>query len=483
MPLTDSHARRMKLTVAAANVVAGPHSGLPVLITGAVLPAALFSQAQANGGDLRASADQAGTIGLPLEVVRFDPASNSAVLWIKLASLSSSAANEFYLWWLPTGAAMSQPAATDPVGRNAVWSQYSRAWHMVEDSAGSGQALSVTGSATWAATGKIGKALHTSNGGGGYVGGAIPNLENGGKVTLCGWFKYAGSSRADQTLAAIHDGSAYRLRTGRYYVGADANATANNPQATWTGGWSTLSDGQWHWVALLYDDVSMTISLWVDAVQRGTGTGTWALWGPTSQFTLGAAHDHSAASVTEGLFEAWRWLPTIKSSGWLQTAYANENAPASFVSAGPVETLGGASLAPVAARLPLRDAAATLSQSQSVAVAVTRSPVRDFGAAISQTHMLYGAASQTPLRDTGVSLSVLGVLSVSASRMALASATVSLAQSHGLSVATARAPVRAGGVSLTGSAPPALWRIATPIGEPRAFSITENRTLPISDGT
>jgi len=62
----------------AANVGAGGVANFPVLLTEANLPAAVFSQSDNGGGDLRFSSDINGTARLACEVVSFDTVAKTA---------------------------------------------------------------------------------------------------------------------------------------------------------------------------------------------------------------------------------------------------------------------------------------------------------------------------------------------------------------------------------------------------------------------
>ena len=132
----------------------GSHTNFPVLLTEDNFPSEIFdadgsNPAQNGGGDLRFSSDSAGTTQLPVEVVSFvtdnDPANGTAEIWVKVASVSTSADTTIYVWYNTAGTE-SQPAVTDTYGRNAVWSDYQAVYHLDDDPSGSApQLLDSTG--------------------------------------------------------------------------------------------------------------------------------------------------------------------------------------------------------------------------------------------------------------------------------------------------------------------------------------------------
>ena len=90
-----------------------------------------------GGGDVRFSTDEAGTNQLPCEIedLHLDDSStrpNSAQVWVKVPTLSSSADTKIWVWYKKAGE--SQPSVTDTYGRNAVWSDYVAVYHMNEES-------------------------------------------------------------------------------------------------------------------------------------------------------------------------------------------------------------------------------------------------------------------------------------------------------------------------------------------------------------
>jgi len=115
------------------------------------MPTEIFAEAQNGGGDVRATLDAEGLTPLPLDVVVFDTATPQAeiVVLIPAASVDKAAGVTIYLWWQTAGTD-SQPAASDPLGRNAVWANTHAAWRFdslgtVVDRSGNGIDFTITG--------------------------------------------------------------------------------------------------------------------------------------------------------------------------------------------------------------------------------------------------------------------------------------------------------------------------------------------------
>jgi hypothetical protein len=96
-------------------------SGYVAVLTEVNLPTEIWTTALNGGGDLRVALNSDGTSPLPLEVVSFDTSAQTAVLWVRFPTYSA-AARECWLFYGKAGE--TQPAVTDPLGRNAVY-QYS----------------------------------------------------------------------------------------------------------------------------------------------------------------------------------------------------------------------------------------------------------------------------------------------------------------------------------------------------------------------
>lgn len=136
--------RKVRLIIPASGV-SGSQSNFPVMLvwngTSGNLPSEVYnagiSSPKSDGSDIRFTSDEAGTTELSFEIVTFSPnatvSSARVKIWVKLTSLSSSAQNNFYMWWGNSSA--SAYGVTDTYGRNSVWSNsYLGVYHLDESS-------------------------------------------------------------------------------------------------------------------------------------------------------------------------------------------------------------------------------------------------------------------------------------------------------------------------------------------------------------
>lgn len=116
-----------------------------------------WDNVEATGGDLRLTSNLDGTGRLPIEIVSIDTAARKLVIWYRLFEDFDGIGN-VYLWFGKVGE--TQPAVTDPFGRNAVWADYAGMYNLSDgtaiDSSG-GNDLTTSGTPS-VVSGKIGNA-------------------------------------------------------------------------------------------------------------------------------------------------------------------------------------------------------------------------------------------------------------------------------------------------------------------------------------
>jgi hypothetical protein len=96
---------------------------------------------QNGGGDVRICTDSAGTNQLPVEVVSLDNVAQTCVIWTRKANYAGT--GELYVFIGKAGE--TQPAVTDPFGRNAVWADYLFVHHLNDSSS----LINAQGSVDW----------------------------------------------------------------------------------------------------------------------------------------------------------------------------------------------------------------------------------------------------------------------------------------------------------------------------------------------
>jgi len=141
MAFPTGWARKAKLTIQASKIDA-TLTDYPSLLKRYPFPDEMFdsdgpNHALSDGGDIRFSSDEFGVNQLPCEIEAFHldedaTRPNSAQIWVKVPTVSSSADTKIWVWYKKSGE--SQPAVDSAFGRNAVWSDYVSVYHMNEES-------------------------------------------------------------------------------------------------------------------------------------------------------------------------------------------------------------------------------------------------------------------------------------------------------------------------------------------------------------
>jgi len=217
-----------------------------------------WNNVQSDGGDLRVSTNSDGSNQIPLEVAAIDTASQTGEIHFK-DSTDSASNKTYYLWWEDTTGAVSQPAATDPNGRNAVWSRYLAVYHLNEtsgstavDSTGSNDGT-YQGNLPTPVDGLLTNAQHIQ-GTSDYV--SVPSIDTGGK----GWvqnifhFDSLGTPRAFNKDWIFQDGGLSVEDNGNnqdefYWRYGGGNACFKVSQGTYV-------DGNCHLKHVRVDDAS-----------------------------------------------------------------------------------------------------------------------------------------------------------------------------------------------------------------------------------
>lgn len=342
MTFPSGWSRQVLVTPVAAQISGGPYANFAVVLTRANLPDEMCdpsgtNAAQANGGDIRATSDAAGTQPLPLEVVAFalDSATGAkdavAVLWVGTPSFSASAG--VYLWY-HAATAQAQPAATDPAGRNAVWANFIAAYHMlnttaVTDSSGNGGDYTITNRYAGIA-GPFGPTSTKIN----YNTTAVtPTLaldQNYTALFAMSLPTYAATGNQIWWDINGAGGVAYELHANAGGTSANLMCYDNSGTGTQLLGTFSLSPfNSWSWLGLSSTDGSGTQSAYVNGapsasstLTRRTGTGTLSLQAG------GAAIYYAEVLIGKGLW----------SDSQHATFYNNVSSPSSFFATGTPQT-------------------------------------------------------------------------------------------------------------------------------------------------
>ena len=339
----------------------------PLLLTEANLPAEIFTAADADGSDIRASSDQDGAAELAVQVVSFIPGSSTAQIWVQVPSVSAVADTAIYLWFGNASATM--PAADSAFGSQAVWDNgYAAVWHLEESgNATVGEYKDATANANHGQGGggdvsktparvasQIGYGQDCDGSGDDIVAGDIDIV---GGITIAVWAKpddvtLSGSFRV---IAGKRNGS-YANKVNYAFdkmaSPPDELRFYFNVAGTWHI-WATTDANlttDWQYLAVTYNEAADPVFYrngQPATISRLSGSGYPPL--PTNAANTVIAHleDISGGDLSwQGLLDNLNLANVARSAAWIAADYRSQSSPGTFAAAGAVESLS--STTPVA---------------------------------------------------------------------------------------------------------------------------------------
>ena len=313
-------------------------SGYVALITEANLPADVFNVALNGGGDLRVCLNSDGTGQLPLEVVSFDNVADTAQLWIRLPTYSSSARS---CWLFYGKAGETQPLFTNEFGRNSVWSDYRGVWHLKDltDSAGNFPDSALVGNAVFADNSSTGAMFSTSVSLDGVdsifeiPASAQWDAVGGVDFTLQTWVTSSNASAQQRLQQFDGDGHMFLLNNNlisyRYWSGsvsrADSPVIVENNTPLMVSGMRVSNQAQ----------------IYANTTSGTSGNTVSGNVDSNAVFNVGSNQSGSGITFWNGLIGEFRFRIGSLSSSHIETEYANQNAPNTFWTTGTPESTGG----------------------------------------------------------------------------------------------------------------------------------------------
>ncbi len=137
---------------------------------------ALWSNCQTDGGDIRAYSDSGLTVGEPLELISIDTVAKNIKGYFHTTSALTNG-QDIFLGCSGSGGSLTQPAVTDPLGRNAVWPNEEQVMH---GHVSGGQFVDSTGNYTTTRTGVVELTSNLPNGWPCIGSGPSPGFGSGG---------------------------------------------------------------------------------------------------------------------------------------------------------------------------------------------------------------------------------------------------------------------------------------------------------------
>lgn len=328
------------LTIPESYTPSAATSGQTLVITESVIAklsagdqTTFWSNVANGGGDVRICTDSAGANQLPVEVVSLDNGAQTCVIWTRKATYTGT--GELYVFIGKAGE--TQPAVTDPFGRNAVWVDYVAVYHMQEasgdaiDSTGNGYDLERRGGIT-STSGKFGGALRLE-GENEYL---VRNEVNLNSETLSWslWFKPTAADRNFPVFSISNNGDNTRYKLIQAAGGESGDPIANVQRSTSSFAPVYTSSGytpnQWeHAAGVFYDSNSRAAFL--NGGNKGVDSTPLPTWFGANRIAIGALIRSSEVYSTQRMdVQDARVSHDVKSDTYIATEYANQNDPASF---------------------------------------------------------------------------------------------------------------------------------------------------------
>ena len=331
----------------------GDLSNFPVLLTEANFPSTIFDNTQSAGQDLRFTSDEAGTTELAFEIVNWDTTNDKAEVWVKVTTVDGDADTVFYVWY--GNADATTYAVTGTYGRNAVWSDYKAVWHLQGAYDGTaGEVInsvgSLHGTATDATTqvgAKIGNGQTFTKANGNYI--EIPDSAasalrlTGTKYTIQIWGNLDYDGTGANRMINMDDGTdssggyaIFPLNTTQFMW---SHNTGSDHNWTFTHG---LTNGTWYKLDFVYDQSNRKYYRDGGYVTQKSTTTDLAS-DNNDNFNIGRVPVYG--QYYNGDMDEIRVIADALSADWLATEFANQNAPATFVTEGEEEDVGSTGIA------------------------------------------------------------------------------------------------------------------------------------------
>lgn len=301
------------------------------------IPAGFWAHVKDSTGlDIRFF-DTDGVAELKREVVLYSADNSKVEAWVQIPSLGTATNKEIWC----------QYGGPTVANSTAVWSDVNASgiYHgqnVFNDSTGS--ANGVVSGMTQVDGGKINKG-YQSTGGANKI--TITKQMHSGVYTICAWVYMTGNNSSDRVIASDFIGGntsyALILRNNTSFYGPNqSNGTIGWAIYQYQGtlGWAGAISGDtynsqinaWHRVVGTYNG-SHIFKIYVDGILKNTYNITpYNLTTANSTNTIGTLSGYGLSLI--GTVDELNYYTDAKSSDWIATEYANQNAPDTFSSCG-----------------------------------------------------------------------------------------------------------------------------------------------------
>ncbi|HRY82837.1 MAG TPA: DUF2341 domain-containing protein, partial [Candidatus Moranbacteria bacterium] len=332
--------KRKSITIDHAKVGA-TLTNFPVYVNLADLGANFFSAVKSDGADIRIT-NSSGT-ELPYELVSIDANANTGELYFKADSLSSGTNTSFYIYYGNSSA--SAYAASDPYGRNNVWTNgYVMVQHMKD----------TTTSTTSDSTSNGNNGSKTSANNPNEVDGKLGKAQDfaSKKITVSDSDSLTGTDGLSVSFWANDDSPAnnYLTAISKYNNAEDQTAefdivnTLNSKynfyvrNTSWSnvGSLTSIPSQTWTLWTFTYNNNSGALKVYFNGSIDNSANGTAGLLrNTTAPLYIGY---RPGIEYYDGRLDEVKVYNGELSSGWISTEYNNQNYSTTFYSVGNVQT-------------------------------------------------------------------------------------------------------------------------------------------------
>lgn len=426
MAFPDGWTRKCPLVIQSSQVAgtAKTHVQFPVLLTTDNLPSEMFdadgsNPAQADGGDIRFSADAAGTQPLPCEIVLWatdnNPANGVAEIWVS-ADIGSDSNTTIYVWYQGPGGSV-QPDPLVAGGAADVWdSSYYGVYHWSDnveagdstrqvaganDMTQFGGVSSPTGNQWALADGKIGKCMELT----GSANTSNHHMRFAYSNFFSGWpeFVFEGWIRPTDildfgTLIGFDFSNGIRIQSAELQFRVDGTFSPNGVP---------LSVNTWTHFAMTFQydagTGNATVECFVDGVSSQTvdvGTITNRFGSVSIPFGLGTITNDNTARAIPGKIDEFRVHGgSVRDADFWLTNYRAQNSPGTFVVDGAPETVVAGAQLTIDGLVPGSEIRAYVGSDPATATEIADTD--SSGASFTFSHSEAGNAGFVVVRSTG----------------------------------------------------------------------------------
>jgi len=307
-------------------LVASDQTDFPIFVDLSFMPAAFWAHVASGGGDIRVTLDD-GSTRLPVDLVAIDTGAQAGWVHVKVGTLSSSTDTVIRVYYGATG--LSQPAATDTYGRNAVWSDYAFVSHDGGRTDATGNHTPAVHNVTDGSHGFMGP-TGAFNGSNSHIivsgAGGISN-----ELTKQFWGRPATGATHDMRWFANNTLTSVYFQDS-YGSGLNANTFNGSNHYTLAGVGSSLTRGAWTAVHYTVSHGAGVGRLYVNGTQTGGDASDSITFSSSSALRIGS--HRAGVNWVKGEIGEIRTRHAALTADWITAEYANQSDPSTFYSVG-----------------------------------------------------------------------------------------------------------------------------------------------------